>query len=210
MSTKRLMMGGKAVEVDDYIAYIERTIKSYSDDELDSVETDGFYSCEKLESIYLPACTTIGEQSFQYCWNLKTISLPMCSSIGDNAFTYCSLVSVSLPMCINVGRSAFSSCASLTSVSLPIATSIGHFYNDKSLGYLYVPKCTQIKNYAFQGCSKLTSIDLPECVNVETNAFYGSGFTEIHFATANQTTIEALAGYSSKFGATNATIYFDL
>jgi len=32
----------------------------------------------------------------------------------------------------------------------------------------------------------------------------------IHFAAANQATIEALSGYSSKFGASSATIYFDL
>lgn len=208
MSTKRLMMGGKAV--DDYIAYIERTIKSYSDDELDSVGEESFYNCRNLESIYLPACTIIGDEAFEYCYGLKTISLPMCSSIGSDAFTGCVFVSVSLPMCINVGQGAFASCTKLTSISLPIATSIGSFFGDTSLEYIYAPKCTQLRSYAFQGCSKLTSIDLPECVNVEINAFYNSGLTEVHFATANQTTIEALVGYSSKFGATDATIYFDL
>ena len=32
----------------------------------------------------------------------------------------------------------------------------------------------------------------------------------IHFSAKNRETIETLSGYSSKFGATNATIYFDL
>ena len=33
---------------------------------------------------------------------------------------------------------------------------------------------------------------------------------EIHFAAKNKEAIEALSGYSNKFGATNATIYFDI
>jgi hypothetical protein len=43
------------------------------------------------------------------------------------------------------------------------------------------------------------------------NAFqYCTGITEIHFRADAQATIEATSGYSDKFGATNATIYFDL
>jgi hypothetical protein len=34
--------------------------------------------------------------------------------------------------------------------------------------------------------------------------------TEIHFRADMQATIEAQLSYSDKFGATNATIYFDL
>ena len=34
--------------------------------------------------------------------------------------------------------------------------------------------------------------------------------SEIHFAAANQAAIEACDGYDTKWGATNATIYFDL
>jgi hypothetical protein len=37
-----------------------------------------------------------------------------------------------------------------------------------------------------------------------------NNLAEIHFRADMQTTVEALNGYSSKFGATNATIYFDL
>ena len=33
---------------------------------------------------------------------------------------------------------------------------------------------------------------------------------EIHFAAKNKEAIEALSDYSNKFGATNATIYFDI
>ncbi len=143
-----LMMGGTVVEDDDYIAYIERTIKSYSDDELESIGAYAFGYCSKLTSISLPACT-------------------------------------------NVGSNAFNNCSSLTTVDLSA--------------------CTSVDNFAFGYCSKLTSISLPTCTSVGNNAFYGcSKLTSIHFSAANQATIEALDDYSSKFGASNATIYFDL
>jgi hypothetical protein len=42
-------------------------------------------------------------------------------------------------------------------------------------------------------------------------AFSGcTGITELHFRSDAQTVIEAADSYSYKFGATNATIYFDL
>ena len=40
--------------------------------------------------------------------------------------------------------------------------------------------------------------------------FSFSSLTEIHFPAAIKSKIEALTGYSDKWGATNATIYFDL
>ena len=40
--------------------------------------------------------------------------------------------------------------------------------------------------------------------------FYQSNVQEIHFRTDMQATVEALPAYAQKFGATNATVYFDL
>ena len=60
----------------------------------------------------------------------------------------------------------------------------------------------------------------PALTTIASNAF-GAGASnatwykstdveEIHFRADAQATIEALDGYANKFGATNATIYFDL
>lgn len=47
--------------------------------------------------------------------------------------------------------------------------------------------------------------------NASTGMFAGcTNLTEIHFRADAQAVIESLSGYASKFGATNATIYFDL
>ena len=102
----------------------------------------------------------------------------------------------------NYGLSyAFYRCAGLTgSISFPSLTSIGDY------GLFY----------AFHMCRGLTgSVSFPKLKTVSTNGLNNAfsnctNLTEIHFPAAIQSTIEGLTGYSSKFGATNATIYFDL
>jgi hypothetical protein len=69
--------------------------------------------------------------------------------------------------------------------------------------------------YAFSGCTGLTEVYFPALTSSHSSglagAFYGcTGITEIHFRADAQALIEALDGYSNKFRATNATIYFDL
>lgn len=74
--------------------------------------------------------------------------------------------------------------------------------------------------YAFYNCKKLTTISFPALTDVQTNIFgaasYNAAFSgcselvEIHFRADMQATIEAMSQYANKWGATNATIYFDL
>ena len=136
------------VGVDDYIAYIERTIKSLSNDNVTSIGDYTFFDCKSLTSIDLPNVTSMGRNAFNNCISLTSISLPKVTSIGSSAFYY---------------------------------------------------------------CKSLTSIDLPNVTSIDNNAFYYcTNLTAIHFSAANKSTIEANSYYSSKWGATNATIYFDL
>lgn len=74
--------------------------------------------------------------------------------------------------------------------------------------------------YAFQNCANLTSIYFPKltsCTNTtfSSNTSYQAfrnctNLTEIHFRSDMEAIISGFGGYTSKFGATNATIYFDL
>ena len=122
--------------------------------------------------------------------NIKSISNSRVTSIGKYACEHCrSLTSIHLPNVTSIRKYAFGSCSSLTSIDLPKVTSIGDF--------------------AFNGCSSLTSIDLPNVTSIGYRVFGScSSLTVIHFASKNKETIEKLEDYSSKFGATNATIYF--
>lgn len=170
MSGSRLMMKKrKTTGTDDYVAFIERTIKTFSDDGMDSVGSYAFNSCSEMTAISLIACTTIGEQAFSGCTKLASVDLPACTSVGNYAF---------------------SSCSNLKTLTLPACTSVA------------------------QGIIRWTSnmtINLPACTSVSSSAFSGCyGTTSVHFAAENQATIEALSGYSNKFGTSTITIYFDL
>ena len=95
---------------------------------------------------------------------------------------------------------AFYDCTGITgSISFPALTTIDSYS-------LY---------YAFGRCTGITSVSFPALISVGNSglqhAFYGcTGITSIHFRADAKSIIEAADGYSSKFDASNATIYFDL
>lgn len=68
---------------------------------------------------------------------------------------------------------------------------------------------------AFADCISLNGrLDFPEIKDIGVNTFGRClGVTELHFSTANEETIKALPAWEEsggKFGAVNATVYFDL
>nr|DAM10419.1 MAG TPA: leucine-rich repeat protein [Caudoviricetes sp.] len=172
-----------------------------------------FSSCIELTgSIDFQELISIGKsglsRTFDGCTGLiGSVSFPKLTTIGDyglsGTFYGCTgLTSISFPKLTSIGtyglNSIFDGCTGLTSISFPELTSVGNYG----------------LNYAFNRCTRLTgSISFPKLTSVGdiSYAFYGcTGITEIHFRADIQSAIEAQTGYSSKFGATNATIYFDL
>lgn len=176
------------------------------------------FGYSKLSSVSFPVLNTIsGENAcysmFSGCSKLSSVSFPALTTIsGSNTcssmFSSCfGLISVSFPVLTTIsGVSAcnfmFSACTSLTSASFPVLTTISG---------------TNACNNMFSICTSLSSISFPALTAVEdtscmpANVFQScSKLTEIHFRADAQTIIEGQSGYASKFGATNATIYFDL
>ena len=91
------------------------------------------------------------------------------------------------------------------------------------------PKLKTLRSKALEGAFSyagyfdadgFTTISFPSLTSVATDAFGIDNntyaflgcikLTEIHFRADRQATIEAMTGYADKWGATNATIYFDL
>ena len=149
-----------------------------------------FGSCYLLTSVVLPVLTTVGtsgmQNCFTYCESLTNIDLPVLTTVGNGGLGF-----------------SFSDCSSLTNVNLPALTTVG------DIGM----------HGCFTNCTSLANISFPSLTTVQTNSFGDAGaycfggcdaLTEIHFRADAQTAIEAMTGYADKFGATNATIYFDL
>ena len=120
----------------------------------------------------------------------------------------------------------------LEELNLPSLTTINGlnalsnaFENQTNLKRLSFPALTTISgnnamSATFYGCTSLTSISFPALTTISNTGFgnstasyifYGcTGLTEIHFRAVAQAVVEAVRGYSTKWGAENATIYFDL
>lgn len=182
-----------------------------------------FTSCQLLSSVSFPNLTTIsGNSAFVEAFgNISSgnkslsISMPELTTIsGQYAMDYVftsnnDLKSLSLPKLTTIGnyscRSMCSYCNYLTSVSLPNLTTVGS-------GGL---------SNAFASTA-ITRIDFPKLTSVQVNSFQSEEYgwekifndcynlTEIHFRADMANVIPTMYGYSSCWGAQNATIYFDL
>lgn len=122
----------------------------------------------------------------------------------------------------------FAGCGEMTRIYFPDLVHIGgqglqRVCSDcSSLSVADFPKLQTIENSAltgaFNSCTAMQEIWFPALRNVASGAFGTSSLcfakctnlTAIHFPAAIQSTIESTTGYASKFGASNATIYFDL
>lgn len=150
-----------------------------------------FCGRSKINSVDLSSVTTIDEgglaDAFQYCTSLTYADLRSLQSVGKHGML-----------------ETFKGCINLINVDFSSLQSIGN------LGL----------QSAFMGCFNITKMFFPALTNVQTdsfgkavlnNMFYNcTRLTEIHFRADMQSTIEAMSQYTNKWGATNATVYFDL
>lgn len=177
-----------------------------------------FYKRTNITSVDFRSLTTVGKyalyDAFYECTGITSVDLSSLQSVSDQglgwAFDGCtSLTSVNLSSLQSVGpygmSGSFRSCTSLTSVDLSSLQTV-EIYGLSSL---------------FRSCTSLTAMSFPALTSVHSYSFttgignammFGgcANLTEIHFRTDMQATIEAMYGYDTKWGATNATIYFDL
>ena len=143
-----------------------------------------FYRCIGLTSVEFPNLQSVGNYGLAYTFDstrLSSIEFPNLTKITDYGL-----------LC------AFRDCTGLTSVEFPNLQFVGNY------GLAY----------AFNNCTGLTSVEFPNLTEISeqglTNAFMFSNILEIYFRADVKSVIEAQPQYDSKFGAPNATIYFDL
>ena len=169
-----------------------------------------FYGCSALKTVDLSALQTVNTSSsmqyaFYSCSNLESIDFSSLKTIGSSStgntannrhFYY-----------------AFNGCTKLKNLYFPELTAIycngngtsyGSFANNNKIQKLYFPKLTVMTwSSAYTNANRAQPIE---------NMFYScSALTEIHFAAANKTTVEAMTGYGTKWGApSGCQILFDL
>ena len=153
----------------------------------------GTFAYSKIQSISFGSLQTINYGGFrgccQHCDYLSSVNLPLLTTINTN----------------NCFDETFGYCPLLTSITFTSLSTVNgnncfkHTFYHSGLQTISFPALTTITGtylfgsasyeFAFEGCTALT---------------------EIHFRADAQSVIENIDGYSSKWGASNATIYFDL
>jgi len=180
------------------------------------------YHCDNLREINLDNLKTITgnyacEYMFNRCWGLDSVTFPSLTDIsGEYACAFMfeyhphDLTSVSFPSLKTITGMftcylMFSECYILENINLPELTTISgdqvcsSMFNGANLQSISFPQLTTIEGYAPFGYETWEYI-FANCYNL----------TEIHFRSDIRSIVEALPGYDSKWGATSATVYFDL
>lgn len=123
------------------------------------------------------------------------------------------------PVLTQIGHTSSTSYYGAFKTAFISTSSSTYHYGEILLPELTMAYCksSNPSNGHFNGCNALNKVYLPKLSNIGTGTTYSkymfsssTNITEIHFGIENEATIQAMDGYASKFGATNATLYFDL
>lgn len=161
---------------------LNKTIKTFEDDEVRAVKANAFEGCKDLTEVNLPGCKSVYTAAFSYCTQLASVAFSECSIVGAAAFYGCSnLRTASLPACKSIGYSAFYGCSLLKDIDLPEASQIGWsaFTNCSSLSAANIPKVTHLESNVFLNCKNLRSINIPLVSSIHSSAFNGCAFSRV-------------------------------
>lgn len=160
-------------------------------DDLDNIDTDAFFFCNKLSLTTLPSNVRyINTRAFYSCTSLQLDKLPdSLKELGSKAFSGCSLLALtSIDNITNVSVLAsevFSGCTSLQISAIPAQiTSIEAFAFNKCIGLTQITfkgTPTSIHMNAFKDCSNLTVINVPWAEGDVANAPWGATNATINY-----------------------------
>lgn len=109
-----------------YVDLLSGDITSVSDENATSVRGSCFYSCKKLQEVYLPNVTSIGESAFKNCDMLSKINIQNVETLGAYALSDCiEITELYLPKAITIGGGACFEASRLKKVTLGNVKTIG-------------------------------------------------------------------------------------
>lgn len=170
---------------------------------------NAFYYNSKIKEVILGCKTIIGGNVFYNAFrgspnvvvsfpNLKVVNG---QSVFYNAFR--GIKETDISKIFPVLEEISGSTAFYTFIDMP---------SDKTITFPSLIKiigATASYNATFYGLSS-PKFYLPKCTTLESKYIFPTSTTEIHFAAENQAAIEASENYATKWGASQAEIFFDL
>lgn len=190
--------GGDGLEIARAIA--NRTIVSYSDNEITTVGAYAFNGCNKMTSVNLQNATSVGQYAFNGCSALTDVNLPNAKTVGGNAFQNCtSLTKLDLPKATVLNGYLVSGCSSLTELNMPNAESgRGYAIAGSKIEHLYLPKFKNPGSSVFRDAKYLRTVDMPNLVTVQPYLFMGcSALETVTFPKATSVSSQAMDGCSA-------------
>lgn len=224
-SVKSVSIGHKAENFGEFIFGNNTSLETVTIASAMPVVSNGmFYGCTSLKSMSaLPqGVQTIGYSAFMGCTALESIDIPATTTmIGESAFDGTALKEVTIPWnVVDIGNGAFTNCADLAAINVDAknanyASVDGVLYDisldlllccpaGKTGTYTINKGTTTIANGAFIGCDKLTTVEAPDSIeNVANNAFNGCS-ADLVIVTGCTT---ALAELAEKRGITTDLVH---
>lgn len=169
-----------------YVDMISDSVTSVSDENVTLVRSYGFYDCKKLQEVYLPNVTSIGESAFRGCDMLSKINIQNVEMLGAYALAYShKITELYLPKAITIGESACEEIHELKKVTLGNVKTIGvcaFFKNThcKEIDISLNENVGSIGSSAFCNCGRLSKLTIRGTALIELeamNAFANSGIS---------------------------------
>ena len=179
---------------------VNKTITSYSDDEITSIGAYAFNGCSKLQGVNAQNVATVGDYAFENCSALTGVNVGNTISVGSGAFRNCtSLKRLDLPKATILNGYLAYNCSSLTELNIPSATSgRGYAIAGTKIEHIYLPKFTIPGSSVFRDAKYLRTVDMPSLVRVEQFLFMGcSALETVTFPKANYVGSQAMDGCSA-------------
>lgn len=136
--------------------------------------------------------------------------------IGDNAFrNRTGICATQLPDTLeSLGSGAFFRCSSIKIEKIPYKISAinSNCFNKSGIEKIQMVKVNSIYNYSFSNCLSLQKVRIgdeytkSETLTIDSSAFSSDNNLTTIYINLPRATVEAIAGYNTKWGATNATI----
>ena len=176
-----------------YVDMISDNVTSVSDENVTLVRSYGFYSCKKLQEVYLPNVTSIGEEAFRSCEMLSKINIQNVEMLGSYALadSY-GITELYLPKAITIGDYAFyedsQGVSQLKKVTLGNVKTIGvcAFFNNSNCEEIDISLNENVGSIgasAFYGCEKLSKLIIRGTALIELKAMAALAGTGIALGT---------------------------